>query len=180
MSDKKAQIMDAAISLFLSDGVGVSTARIAKEASVANGSLFNAFPNKQSLIDAIYLEGKLGMNQVFLRYINKPFNASSFYGLWKDYLIWGRGDQQLRKVMHLLFEAGLASEEVQKAVDEMTAPSIAWIEEAFQAGKMRGPNVGYIATVFFTHLNLVIDQDLYGEDEELAFRMLCDDIGLVL
>ncbi len=54
MSDKKTQIIEAVIALFAKDGVGVTTTKIAKKASVSNRTLFNYFETKQALIDALY------------------------------------------------------------------------------------------------------------------------------
>ena len=55
---KPETILAAALSLFRSEGVNVSTARIAKQAGVSNGTLFNYFPTKQALIDALYVSIK--------------------------------------------------------------------------------------------------------------------------
>jgi len=53
-----AEMLAAALSVFFSDGIGVSTARIAAAAGVSNGTLFHQFPTKQALIDALYLSIK--------------------------------------------------------------------------------------------------------------------------
>jgi len=72
----------------------------------------------------------------------------------------------------------LASDDVKAQADEMTAPAINWFEQAYDDGKIVGPNTAFIAKVFFTHLDLVIDQNLTGADESLAFSMICNTIGL--
>ncbi|MGL5975525.1 MAG: TetR/AcrR family transcriptional regulator, partial [Aeromonas sobria] len=47
MTDKRRQILDAALALCAEDGLqGAATARIAKAAGVANGTLFHHFPSK--------------------------------------------------------------------------------------------------------------------------------------
>jgi len=178
MSDRKAHIIETAISLFLENGVDVSTAKIAKAAGVANGSLFNAFPSKQNLIDETYLKAKKGMNTVFAPHLSKTFNRESFHDVWIDYLAWGRRAPKLRKIMHLLVDSGLASDAAKTEADEMTASALAWFEQAYDDGKIKGPNTAFIAKVFFTHLDLVIDQKLTGADEDLAFNMICNNIGL--
>ena len=61
MPDRKSQIITAATSLFLNEGVGVSTASIAKAAEVSNGTLFNTFATRQILIDTIYKDAKTAM-----------------------------------------------------------------------------------------------------------------------
>jgi len=49
---RTGQILSAARKLFLANGFGVSTADIAREAGVSEGSLFNRFPTKADLFRA--------------------------------------------------------------------------------------------------------------------------------
>ena len=60
MTDKRRQILDAALALCAEDGLqGAATARIAKAAGVANGTLFHHFPSKEVLIQSLYQDIKL-------------------------------------------------------------------------------------------------------------------------
>lgn len=59
MTDKRRQILDAALALCAEDGLqGAATARIAKAAGVANGTLFHHFPSKEELIQCLYQDVK--------------------------------------------------------------------------------------------------------------------------
>ncbi|MBV7414373.1 TetR/AcrR family transcriptional regulator [Aeromonas sp. sif2433] len=59
MTDKRRQILDAALALCAEDGLqGAATARIAKAAGVANGTLFHHFPSKELLIQQLYQDIK--------------------------------------------------------------------------------------------------------------------------
>jgi len=54
MTDKKEQILNAALALFAAEGYkAVSTNKIAKKAKVSEGLIFRHFENKQGLLDAI-------------------------------------------------------------------------------------------------------------------------------
>lgn len=54
MTDKKENILQAALELFATNGYNaVSTSKIAKEAKVSEGLIFRHFQNKKSLVDAI-------------------------------------------------------------------------------------------------------------------------------
>ncbi len=58
-TEKRDQIMDAALTLFVEQGFqGTSTAQIAKTAGVATGTLFHHFATKEDLINALYLNTK--------------------------------------------------------------------------------------------------------------------------
>ncbi len=61
--DKKQLILNAALKLFVEQGFhGTPTSRIAKEAGVANGTLFHHFKTKDDLIVTLYLHLKSKMN----------------------------------------------------------------------------------------------------------------------
>lgn len=57
--DKKEQILQAALKLFVEFGFhNTPTSKIAKEAGVANGTLFYFFPTKDDLVKVLYLDVK--------------------------------------------------------------------------------------------------------------------------
>ncbi|WAI01547.1 TetR/AcrR family transcriptional regulator [Methanogenium organophilum] len=59
VEDKKAALLQSALKLFTERGFhGTSTAQISKEAGVATGTLFNYFPTKEDLINALYFDVK--------------------------------------------------------------------------------------------------------------------------
>ncbi|MEO1240238.1 MAG: TetR/AcrR family transcriptional regulator [Pseudomonadota bacterium] len=178
MNDRQSQIMDAAIGLFLKDGVGVSTAAIAKAAGVSNGTLFHAFPTKQALIDHIYLSVKASFFAAIALREGEAFNRAALKRLWRAHLTWARANPQHNKIKRLLFEAGLASPDAQTKADAMGLAHLNWMSGALDRGQIRGPSIGFIAELTFVHIDLVIDQSLTGADADLAFDMLCNAIGL--
>ncbi len=61
--DKKRKLLDAALKLFVEYGFhGTPTSMIAKEAGVANGTLFHYFTTKDELIIALYVDIKTRMS----------------------------------------------------------------------------------------------------------------------
>jgi AcrR family transcriptional regulator len=57
--DKKELIIEAALKLFVENGFhGTATGKIAQEAGVATGTLFNYFKTKDELVIAIYIQLK--------------------------------------------------------------------------------------------------------------------------
>jgi len=57
--NKKQQLLDSALTLFVNQGIdATSTASIAKNAGVANGTLFHHFPSKEVLVLALYKDIK--------------------------------------------------------------------------------------------------------------------------
>ena len=178
MPDRKSQIITAATSLFLNEGVGVSTARIAKAAEVSNGTLFNTFATRQILIDTIYKDAKTAMFAAIPCSGEDPINPQTFRANWDGYLVWARANPETRRVMHLLLDAGLASAETQAEVNAVAAPHAAWLQRAVAEGHMRGPSVNFIGRLIFFQLDLVITEELDTAGEDLAFDMLCTSIGM--
>lgn len=57
MSDKKQNILNAALDLFANEGYNAtSTSKIAKQAGVSEGLIFRHFENKKGLLNAIYAQ----------------------------------------------------------------------------------------------------------------------------
>lgn len=81
---KKIYIAESAIHSFAKSGLlNTSTAQVAKEASVATGTLFHHFPDKQKLISFSYLMvlKKYSLDiETFMSYRNKPLESLQF--LW--------------------------------------------------------------------------------------------------
>ena len=178
MTDRKTQIIAAATRLFLSDGVGVSTARIAAEAGVSNGTLLNAFATKQALIDAIYQRAKQSMFGAVPNFGDAPFDRARLRANWDGYLGWAAQNPEARRVMHRLLDAGLASDQVQAEVNVLAVPHAIWLQRALDAGIIRGPSVSFVGQLIFCQLDLVITEQLDPAGVDLAFEMLCTAIGL--
>ncbi|WP_079031938.1 TetR/AcrR family transcriptional regulator [Streptomyces specialis] len=52
----RERLLDAARALFAERGVDVAMAEIARRAGVSNGTLYNHFPTRQDLIEAVFLD----------------------------------------------------------------------------------------------------------------------------
>ena len=59
--DKRSAIIAAAIHVIVKEGLSAPTATIAREAGIANGSLFTYFETKADLYNQLYLELKAEM-----------------------------------------------------------------------------------------------------------------------
>ena len=64
--EKREAILEATIRMVAEQGLSAPTAAIAKQAGVAQGSLFNYFPTKADLLNAAYLRLKDELNDAVL------------------------------------------------------------------------------------------------------------------
>jgi AcrR family transcriptional regulator len=98
--DKRTAILDAAAEMIAREGIGASTASIARAAGVAEGSLFRYFPDKDTLLNELYCEIKREMRGAM---------ASSFPAgtplqkrlqhIWDSYVDWGLDRPLKRRAM---------------------------------------------------------------------------------
>lgn len=98
MTDKKENILAAALDLFANEGYhAVSTSKIAKRAKVSEGLIFRHFGNKKGLLEAIMKDAEQRVAQMFApilfeenptavikKAIKTPFSlAPESYDFWK-------------------------------------------------------------------------------------------------
>jgi AcrR family transcriptional regulator len=97
--EKRQAILQAAVREIAQTGLGASTAKIAKGANLAEGTLFTYFATKDDLLNALYIELK---SDVYRRLdVGFPHNAplrerTKF--IWTQYLGWAIEKPNDRKV----------------------------------------------------------------------------------
>jgi len=98
--DKRAAIFRAAIEMIADEGIGASTAKIAKAAGVAEGSLFRYFPDKDTLLNELYVALKLDMRTTTVAgFPEKGSLRSRVQFIWNAYIDWGMHSTAKRKAM---------------------------------------------------------------------------------
>src|SRR5580658_5859285 len=124
MNGKQDRIMHTALGLFAAEGLAVPTAQIAKKSGVANGTLFNYFPTKQDLIDALYLSLKKEVTQLYLAVgADKAKNLKeSSFAVWNSYVHWAIADPLKHKVMSLLRSSNVLSARVLAESEDVFKP----------------------------------------------------------
>lgn len=170
-------ILDAARRLFLSDGVHVSTARIATEAGVSNGTLFNHFPTKQSLIDALYVSSKQQLADAIGELDPEEPIEIQMRQVWGRWRSWARTNRTEHTVMTLLFQSGLASEAAQTSGMSALAGPLHMMEQAERQGVFVDLPFDYLAALMQQHLETAIDADLDDEQADIAFSVLWTGIA---
>jgi AcrR family transcriptional regulator len=98
--DKRTAILSAATKTIAENGIGASTASVAKAAAVAEGSLFRYFPDKDKLLNELYRELKLDMRSAMVA--SFPLTGSlrkRVQHIWNAYLTWGMESPAKRRAM---------------------------------------------------------------------------------
>lgn len=98
--DKRAAILRAATKTIAEDGIGASTARIAKAAVVAEGSLFRYFPDKDKLLNELYRELKRDMRSAMVAgFPSTRSLRKRIQHIWNAYVTWGIASPAKRRAM---------------------------------------------------------------------------------
>src|ERR1700753_2357759 len=98
--DQRDAIIAAAVRVIAAQGLSAPTAVIAKEAGVANGSLFNYFPTKADLLNALYLELKAEMASVALDSLptGSDLRHQALH-MWSHWLHWAASYPERRRTL---------------------------------------------------------------------------------
>ncbi len=97
---KRSAIIAAATRIIVTHGLGAPTAGIAKEAGVANGSLFTYFETKSDLFNALYLELKLELAAAAMKDLRKDDDLrKQFLRIWNNWIHWTLDFPEKRKAL---------------------------------------------------------------------------------
>lgn len=88
--DKKQALLDAATTAIAQSGIAASTALIARNAGVAEGTLFRYFATKDDLLNALYLHLKSDLCQAMIAGLSTSDEPKEFtHSVWNGYIDWG-------------------------------------------------------------------------------------------
>jgi AcrR family transcriptional regulator len=147
--EKRHAILAAAAALIAEQGVSGPVAKIAKQAGVAEGTVFTYFADKNVLLNELYLWIKADLASVMTTGLPSAKSLKvRCRHVWDRYIEWGAGQPLQRKAMSQLTvsdritaaskqEGGAAFREVSAMLDEILAASGADNQSAaFIAGIM--------------------------------------------
>ncbi|WP_039058861.1 TetR/AcrR family transcriptional regulator [Enterobacter sp. Bisph1] len=89
--DKKLALLDAATEAIAQSGIAASTALIARNAGVAEGTLFRYFATKDDLLNALYLHLKSDLCGTMLENLDRSLTdpKQHTHSIWNSYIDWG-------------------------------------------------------------------------------------------
>jgi AcrR family transcriptional regulator len=146
--DKRNAILAAASRVIVTQGLSAPTAVIAREAGVANGSLFTYFETKTDLFNQLYLELKAGMASAALQ--DLPAKAGlreQLFHVWSNWMDWAVSNPDQRRALAQLS----VSDDItaaNRAAGHKTMAGIADLIERSRAhGAMRDAPVGFVVAI---------------------------------
>jgi AcrR family transcriptional regulator len=134
--DKRDAIMAAAIRVIAAQGLSAPTAMIAKEAGVANGTLFTYFPTKADLLNQLYRELKSEMGAAALDGLAVDGGVrEQMRQMWRHWLRWATSRPQERRTLALLG----VSDEITPESLEFGHQTMAGVAKLLERSRENGP-----------------------------------------
>lgn len=137
--DKKQALINAALKLFVENGFhGTPTAKIAQEAGVGTGTLFQYFKTKDELVIALYLQFKEEMFEFVSKHTEgKPNFKETIISTISSSLNWALDNPtkfHFIQQFHTSPYIGLVEQEV---LTKQVEPHLALIQQGIQTGVLK-------------------------------------------
>jgi AcrR family transcriptional regulator len=145
--EKRTAILEAATRVIVKQGLSAPTMVIAKEAGVANGSLFTYFETKTVLFNQLYLELK---TELAIGAMNLPVDAEvreQFFHLWKKWMNWAIANPEKRRAVAQLSVSDEITSETRAAGHKMMAPVADLLNRARAHGPMQKVSMGFLVAL---------------------------------
>jgi len=185
IEDKKESLLQAALKLFTERGFhGTSTAQISKEAGVATGTLFNYFPTKEELINALYFDIKGKLSRSMVKDLEKQ---STFHDkvkkIWYNMTEWGLNNPEdflfVGQFCSSPYISSYTREEVLKEYEFLGN----LVKEGIDNGDIRDFSIALVTTMLYqssrTVVNLILELNPQNKDEiiEEGFQVIWEGLA---
>jgi AcrR family transcriptional regulator len=146
--DKRNAILAAATRVIVAEGLSAPTAGIAKEAGVANGSLFTYFETKSELFNQLYLEIKSEMAAAAVRGLGGNEDLHDhFFHVWRNWTGWAVTYPEKRRALAQLSVSDEITAQTRAAGHRIMAPMAELLERVRGSGPMRGVPMTFLVAL---------------------------------
>ncbi len=145
---KRNAILDAAAEVVAELGIGAPTARIAKDAGVAEGTLFTYFATKDELLNQLYLMLKLDLREAMMS--GYPAGKSLIdrgRHIWNGFVSWGSAYPLKRKAMVQLAVSDRITEKNKKLGLEAFGEINEMLRESLASGVLKDQPPAFAAAI---------------------------------
>lgn len=154
VNDKQKDLLAAALRLFVENGFhGTPTSKIAKEAGVANGTLFHYYNTKEDLIISLYIDIKKRMGEYMETKTALAKDAKEKFRIqFNEIILWSMDNKNefyFIQQFHASPFAALLSPEV---VKEQLSKSCDEIEEAIKNKIFKKRSAEFILSLMSSHV----------------------------
>lgn len=146
--DKRSAIMKAATRVIVTRGLSAPTARIAKEAGVANGSLFTYFETKTELFNQLYLELKSETAATAMKGLPEGAGLrDQMFHVWRNWTNWAVSSPDKRRALAQLSVWGEITPANRATGHKVMAGLAELVEHCRAGGPMRKTPLGLVLSL---------------------------------
>ncbi len=150
--------MDAATRFIVAHGLSAPTAGIAKEAGVANGSLFTYFKTKTELFNHLYLEIKAEMASAAMKDIRHAVELrEQYFRVWENWTKWAVSNPQKRTVLAQLNVSDELTAETRMAGHKAMTPIAELLRRVVADGLMAKVSMSFVIALMNATAEATID-----------------------
>src|ERR1700737_1648950 len=146
--EKRTAILEATAEVVAMLGVSAPTAKIAKDAGGAEGTLFTYFPSKDELLNRLYLELKMDLRDAVITGYPAGKNLiDRSRHFWNRYVGWGSAHPLKRRAMRQLAVSDRITEETKKLLGDAFGPVNDMMRECAAGGAMRHQPPAFVSAI---------------------------------
>ncbi len=144
--DKKDKIIEAALKLFVENGFhGTATSKIAQEAGVANGTLFQYFKTKDELVMALYVSVKENMAEYIEKNTAKSDNVKEVMkSQFLSSLFWALDNVVKFKFIQQFHTSPYIGKVEQDVIQNQVMPHLSLIQNGIDKGLIKNLPVDFV------------------------------------
>ena len=151
---RRAAILNAATNVVAAHGTGASTAAIAKQAGVSNGSLFVYFPTKAELLNALYVDLKIEMGTAAVTGLDVGAEPrEQVLHMWTQWVRWATRASEKRRALAQLEVA----EDITVQSRERASAAFAGVADLLERARADGPAADTSLAFLLTLINAIAD-----------------------
>jgi AcrR family transcriptional regulator len=156
--DKRAAILEAATEAVAALGVSAPTAKIAKGAGVAEGTLFTYFANKDELLSQLYVELKTNLRDAIMAgYPSGGSLIDRCRHLWDRYIGWGSAHPLKRKAVRQLAVSNRITLESKKLLGDAFGEVNDMLRECAAGGPIRRQPPSFVSAIMSAIADATMD-----------------------
>lgn len=156
--DKRNALLAAATQVVAEQGLGAPTARIARVAGVAEGTLFTYFGSKDELLNALYLDLKGDLRDAILpAYPRAGSIRERAWHAWKAYVEWGVAQPPRRRALAQLSVSDRITPETRAQAESAFGDLHGLIDGSVAAGTVRDQPPGFTAGIMTALAEMTMD-----------------------
>ena len=156
-ADKRKAILAAAARMVATSGLGAPTAKIARAAGVAEGTLFTYFRDKDSLLNELFLELKRELQHATSNPQASGPLVERARHFWNRYVKWGLSFPTKRRALRQLAVSKNVSPANKMAGRAMFAEIDAVLEKGLAGGCLKGLPMDFAGAIMITLAETTID-----------------------